>query len=78
MKTVTRRLGLRMMAGGAAAAAMIGRLTVAAPNADPALAAIAKHRQAAAAHLASIYALDDAARGTESIRAPQDRAAPLR
>ncbi|MGY3490212.1 hypothetical protein ACVW1C_008095 [Bradyrhizobium sp. USDA 4011] len=58
MKPVTRRFSLSMIAGAAAASTLRGS---AAGNdlPDPALAAIAKHRQASADHLSSIYAVDD-------------------
>ncbi|NLS69620.1 hypothetical protein E3H11_11975 [Bradyrhizobium brasilense] len=66
MKPVTRRFGLGVMAGAAAASMLNGSSGVAAAPADPALDAIARHRQAAAEHLASIYATDDTDRGTDA------------
>lgn len=64
MKTMTRRAGLLMVAGAAATSTL--NLPTIAASADPAFAAIAKHRQASADHLASIYAVDRAEQGTDA------------
>ncbi|QIG91986.1 hypothetical protein [Bradyrhizobium sp. 6(2017)] len=60
MKSVTRRGGLCLMVGAAAASTLLASDAAE----DPALAAIAKHRKASADHLASIYAVDDTDPGT--------------
>lgn len=58
MKPVTRRLALNMVAGAAAASTLRGS-AAGTDLPDPALAAIARHRQASADHLLSIYAVDN-------------------
>ncbi|MCC8975749.1 hypothetical protein [Bradyrhizobium brasilense] len=72
MKTVTRRAGLLMIAGAAAASTLSAPTGAVDVSADPAFAAIAKHRQASADHLASIYAYDWAERGTDAYYDAQD------
>ncbi|WP_316399432.1 hypothetical protein [Bradyrhizobium sp. 33ap4] len=70
MKQVTRRLSLQM-AVGAAVTSTLG-VSSQAETEDPAFAAIAKHRQASADHLASIYAYDRTEPGTDAYYDAQD------
>lgn len=72
MKPVTRRLGLFIMAGAAAASTLNGSAEAAEASTDPALAAIAKHRQAAADHLAAIIATDFTERRTDAFYDAED------
>ncbi|MGY4407828.1 hypothetical protein [Bradyrhizobium sp. USDA 3315] len=71
MNQITRRFGLQMIAG-AAGSTLSGSAGVAEASVDPAFAAIAKHRQASADHLASIEPYDWAERGTDAYYAARD------
>ncbi len=76
MNQITRGFGLQMIAG-AAGSTLSGSAGVAEASVDPAFAAIAKHRQASADHLASIEPYDWAERGQTPTTPPETITRPV-